>query len=481
MSMVACLRLPRIIWRLAPVALGLFAGAAAALHRGWDADTNLWGETRLWLRTAPQRRPSTDPRGKQLDAILLAARRSARHAPGEIEALQSALEEWLRADPLACLRFVAERGCAGLLKDRALRELIRLHAGDDLDCASHLAMQISNGWVREKLIHLAFEKKIEADPQGALNALSTVPGPLRRTLGERLVEEWIKRDAGTAIRALAQIKDGDDRLLFHGLHTWTKNSPEEVVAFYGRIVEDPAFRSRAPEILSSIGHGSGIKPEIVLGLLHRLPPSRRRQYSIGEILNDWFTRDGEAAQAWVRSVPDDFTRSHYLAEMVGQRHRAPQDEASVLRLLEQIPEYGTHKEVALQLAALKARKPGAPAAAAWAASLEDPLVRHQAMGKVMNVWLEYDPRGAAEFAFAQPEPDSGPDWLRVMFRAADEEVTRKTPNGRTITRDLGRWAVKFAKAAAGVDRETQSRIRREAEIALSGAPREAVLDVLPGE
>ncbi|MDQ3624588.1 MAG: hypothetical protein M3463_19240 [Verrucomicrobiota bacterium] len=475
-------KIPRAIWRLAPVVLGVFAGAAAALHRGSDSDTSLWRETRLWLRTAPQRRPSTDPRGKQLDAMLLAARRSARHGPGEIEALQSAIEEWLRAEPLACLRFVAERGCAGLVKDRALRELIHLHAGDDLDRASHLTKQISNGWLRERLIRLAFEKKIETDPHGALHALSTIPGPLRRQLGELLVEEWVKRDAATAIRVLGEIKDDHhDSLFFHGLRAWAENSPEEVVAFYGRVVEDPAFRSRGPQILSTIGNGSGTEPEIVLRLLNQLPASAQRQASIGSFLSGWFTRDAEAALAWVRSLPDELVRSQYFTRMVGPPDYWPRDEAFALQLLEQIPGYGAHNEVVLQLAAWKARKPGAPAAAEWAARLEDPLVRRQAMGKVMNVWLEYDPLDAAAFAFAQPEPASGPDWLRVMFRTAEEDVTMNSRTGRKITPDLGRWASKFAKVAAGFDRETQARIRREAEIALSGAPREAVLEVLPAE
>ncbi|MDQ3621612.1 MAG: hypothetical protein M3463_03860 [Verrucomicrobiota bacterium] len=132
-----------------------------------------------------------------------------------------------------------------------------------------------------------------------------------------------------------------------------------------------------------------------------------------------------------------------------------------------------HKEVLVELAKWKACKPGAPAAAEWAAGLEDPLVRHQAMAKVMDLWLEYNPHEAAAFAFAQPEPGSGPDWLRVMFRAAEAELGRKTFSGRP--RDVGRWAAKFGKAAAGLDRETKARIRGEADIALSGAPREAVL------
>ncbi len=143
--------------------------------------------------SAIQRFDHSEGSSRHIDAVVRFINQRRAGIPLEQEsaaAIESAIDSWLREDPIACIDFLGEVAPA-LLEITSVSQAIIAVAGENPNSRIAFALRISNPVIQERTIRAAAMEIIKDAPTKAFETISIVPQYIRYDLQVKAAEALV--------------------------------------------------------------------------------------------------------------------------------------------------------------------------------------------------------------------------------------------------------------------------------------------------
>lgn len=259
-----------------------------------------------------------------------------------------------------------------------------------------------------------------------LDQLGRLPGPAAAALGERLVRRWAAAAPAEATRWVLELP-GAPRAdwLVQAALGWAEADLPAARDWAAGLADAPAQREARLAIAHELARHD---PVPALDLAAGLQPGADRDQFLDHGVAQWAAADPAAAAAWVAQLPAGTLRETlFIRALVAEAGRSSGPPPSLL--LEHLPPGPAREAATLQIA--QRRVQDDPVATLdWLAALPDEVLRRQAAGPALDIWLHLDPEGLGRWLGDAPPGD-----LRDL---ALGRIARFT--ARTNASAAGTWA-----------------------------------------
>lgn len=191
---------------------------------------------------------------------------------------------------------------------------------------------------------------------------------------------------------------------------WSRSDPAGALAWAKSLPED----SRAGAYTGLVGGMMAEDPLAATRTAQELPPGEERERLMGNIAENWGTKDPKAALAWANGLEGEEKTEATKKALNGWANKDPKAAADHLGTLPA----GERDKYTGSIAGRWANRNPAEAAA-WVTTQPEGDGRKEAVGSVMGTWSESDPEKASTWLVDQP---AGPSKDTGIVSLANSQV-----------------------------------------------------------
>jgi hypothetical protein len=344
---------------------------------------------------------------------LLARAKQPSRAPAQLRELQRAIDRWLLADPMACIAWLQERCCTGLIRTELLPSVCASAFGGRMAEVLRQALQISDPLLHYAFVTAGFEAAADLHPAEAFEALGTMPPAKRVKLGDALIARWAKQEPRKAWDTVSTGSNPEEvyRLVFTCIAAWDTTDPHGLQEYLRQQLAQPDHKFALEWGLWGLAQQ---RPSSLLEVLagYEQHPRLRSIWQSALSNADREPAGIDAALRFAHAQPPGPPRQFaLLAIAVGLTSSDHVD-----RLPEIIEELNPDTRRALEpvRTSSPARFPPPKISAVIDEQFPDGLSRSTAMSTYVGAVLNYQTQALLDVSLDAPSPDSGPDWLDVI-------------------------------------------------------------------
>lgn len=330
-----------------------------------------------------------DPRSREFLDVLrpylveLAAGRSLNEA--SVFRLRSICRTWMSANPAACCEFLQRAGYLRLLIADFLPDLRHLDPTAGMGEVIQSAKMFDDATVREMFLCSAIEDMIESDANAAFEAIQDLPLYLRRRMQQRVAKKWITLDLSSALRTFMRSESVSSDTLSWVLQEAAKADLQQ--AFEVLNLHSSEFpKARVVASMNAIfAVAQKANPALGMEMLHRLPPSPMRSKHLTAMLGELGVTDGTVDKFRNIDKLNTFEALQISTKiLMGKNIALAGNFAAVVPGV--VARSNLFREIG---AAGVGRNPRETFQ--WLESLNDPVVRAEALDSAFSTWLQKDP------------------------------------------------------------------------------------------
>lgn len=264
----------------------------------------------------------------------------------------------------------------------------------DPERALALAVELATNRDDRNVFSLLFDRFARENITLAIDRLQRVPaGESRENALRALTDAWVRLDPPAAMAWARQLTDPADRniALESNLRDLAQREPGQAILQAPEFLAGPGLErvlQFAFQILSSQD------PTRASQMLMSLPPGDAQTMVTMDVARALAMRNTEAALAWARTLPIDFTQWLALTSILSVW--VQKDPLAAARYVVEMAPGPTLDYVAGQFAAYVAAKP--PEAIMWAEALPSTSARDAAFVTIASIWAQRAPLEALRWA-----------------------------------------------------------------------------------
>jgi len=329
-----------------------------------------------------------------------------------------------------------------------LENLMRFYGGLDENQLRDEAAKLEDLPLNERMpaSFLLFARWAELDPYGAMEYSNSM-GIRGAFVRPTILQSWASVDPENAARYYTA-NPGEFMLMNIGRGMPGGQGPAEIIATeWARQDPQSALKwassltsGKAEAISSVLGELAKSDPEKAATMLNQLDPEdRANAYSV--IAGRYAARDFNAAEAWIRTLPQERQPEALAAAIEGLAASSP---AAALAQLDRMPD-GDAKDGIIPTVVGPLARTDPQAAANLIQSQVDPNLRRESMRNLMPAWTSKDPAAALAFANSQ---ERGPVYDTAMASFVTSNNTGNPAEMMRLAETIGNereraWSVGF--------------------------------------
>jgi len=295
-----------------------------------------------------------------------------------------------------------------------IESLMRFYGGLSADQLREEAAKLDDLPLNERMpaSFLLFGRWAELDPYGAMEYSNSM-GMRGAFVRPTILQSWASVDPENAARYYTAnpgqfaimnlgrgMGGGQDAASIIATE-WARQNPQAALTW-----ADSLTSGKSDAIASVLGEVAKSDPEQAAAMLNQLAPADRAA-AYTEIAGRYGAQDFGAAEAWIRTLPQDEQSAAFAAAIEGLASKSPKE---ALAQVNRMPDGDAKNQIIPTLVGPLART-DPQAAAALVSSQGDQNVQRDSMRQLMPAWTAQDPAAALAFASSQ-EP--GPVYDRAM-------------------------------------------------------------------
>lgn len=365
-----------------------------------------------------------------------------------------------------------------------LENLMRFYGGLTTEQLRDEAMKLNNLPLNERMpaSFLLFARWAEMDPYGAME-FSNSMGMGGAFVRPTILQSWASVDPENAARYFSanpgqftfmnmgrMMGGGQDAAEIIATE-WARQDPHGAITWASTLAQ-----GKAGALAAVLGEVAKSDPQKATEMLDQLAPGDRAD-AYTTIAARYGAKDFNAADAWIRTLPQDQQSEAFAAAIQGLAAQSP---AQAVAQISRMPEGDAKNQLIPSLIGPLART-DPQAAAALINAQSDSGVKRDSMRELMPAWTSQDPSAALAFA---REQETGPVYDRAMTSFITNHNMGNPADMIRLAETIGNerergWSVGFTAQRWMQSEPLAARAYLEQSEAISDGMRQRILDGRP--